>query len=113
MGQACLQVGQRQEVSRGLGEDLQCSTGWVAGAGGERQSCERGMPGLLIESHCRIAQGKREEEDPRSGSSTLGSSRSGEQFSYLSCRMDLGRSEREGGEGVKFIMLNLMCLSEF
>ena len=63
MSQACLQVGQRQEVSRGLGESHSAAQGG-RGAGGEQQSCER-HAWTLIESHCRIAQGKREEEDPR------------------------------------------------
>lgn len=111
MGQAHLQVGQRKEVSGGLGEARGVARGG-RGAGGEKQSCERHAR-TLVESHCRIAQGKREEEDPRRIPALW--ARAGWWTVFLFVLQDgLGQKWMwGGGEGVKFIVLNLMCLSEF
>ena len=58
----------------------------------------RGMPGLSLRVTAELLR-ERERKRIPGGFQHCGLEQVGEQFSYLSYRMDLGRSER--GEGVK------------
>ena len=63
-----------------------------------RSSPERGMPGRSLRVTAELLRARERKRIP-GGFQHFGLEQVGEQFSYLSYRMDLGRSER--GEGVK------------
>lgn len=96
MGQSCLQVGQRREVSRGLGET--CGVDGMGEVRVVRSSPVRGMRGCSLSVTAELPR-ERERKRIPGGFQHSGLEQVGEHFSYLSCRMDLGRSEC--GEGVK------------